>query len=178
MLHQVADQQGISYNKLCTAVQMCLIHPVPKQAEPVNGFGKIVGTHGKVVEWPEFTEQAQYPEHPGACKTCGNTYLASRTDVYKDKRPFIYCDCCGAMADSKTWYLTHGPAPKQAEPSRPDILEKLTYHSLERDDMTLDDCLTFLRTGGWHEVHGRTEREMVLQLTELLAAAPTPPEAK
>lgn len=45
---------------------------------------------------------------PGACKTCGNEYLASRTDVYKDKRPFIYCDCCGAMADSKTWYLTHG----------------------------------------------------------------------
>jgi hypothetical protein len=45
---------------------------------------------------------------PGACKTCGNEYLASRTDVHKDKRPFIYCDCCGAMADSKTWYLTHG----------------------------------------------------------------------
>jgi hypothetical protein len=60
--------------------------------------------------------QAQEPDHPGACKTCGNTYLASRTDVHKDKRPFIYCDCCGAMADSKTWYLTHGPAPKQAEP--------------------------------------------------------------
>jgi hypothetical protein len=45
---------------------------------------------------------------PGACKTCGNEYLSSRTDVHKDKRPFIYCDCCGAMADSKTWYLTHG----------------------------------------------------------------------
>ena len=49
---------------------------------------------------------------PGACKTCGNEYLASRTDVYKDKRPFIYCDCCGAMADSKTWYLTHGIGDK------------------------------------------------------------------
>jgi hypothetical protein len=45
---------------------------------------------------------------PGACKSCGNEYLASRTDVYKDKRPFIYCDCCGAIADRKTWYLTHG----------------------------------------------------------------------
>lgn len=56
-------------------------------------------------------EQAAQPVRgpsPGACKTCGNEYLASRTDVYKDKRPFIYCDCCGAMADSKTWYLTHG----------------------------------------------------------------------
>jgi hypothetical protein len=62
--------------------------------------------------------QAQEPDHPGACKTCGNTYLASRTDVHKDKRPFIYCDCCGAMADSKTWYLTHGPAPNQAEPEQ------------------------------------------------------------
>jgi len=55
--------------------------------------------------------QAAQPEQkPGSCKTCGNEYLASRTDVYKEKRPFIYCDCCGAMADSKTWYLTHGTA--------------------------------------------------------------------
>lgn len=45
---------------------------------------------------------------PGACKVCGNEYLASRTDIYKDKRPFIYCDCCGSMADRKTWYLTRG----------------------------------------------------------------------
>ena len=60
-------------------------------------------------------EQAAQPVRepsPGACKTCGNEYLASRTDVYKDKRPFIYCDCCGAMADSKTWYLTHGIGDK------------------------------------------------------------------
>jgi hypothetical protein len=31
----------------------------PKQAEPVTGFGKIVGTHGKVVEWPVLPEQAE-----------------------------------------------------------------------------------------------------------------------
>lgn len=74
-------------------------------------------------------------------------------------------------------YAAH-PAPKQAEPCRPDILEKLTYHRLERDDMTLDECLTYLQTGGWHKVRGRADYEMVLQLTELLAAAPTPPEAK
>jgi Protein of unknown function (DUF551) len=65
----------------------------------------------------KHAQQAQEPDYPGACKTCGNTYLASRTDVHKDKRPFIYCDCCGAMADSKTWYLTHGTAPKQAVPA-------------------------------------------------------------
>lgn len=37
------------------------------------------------------------------CPHCDNPYLAIRTDVYKDKREFIYCDCCGAMADRKTW---------------------------------------------------------------------------
>lgn len=57
----------------------------------------------------------------GACKTCGNEYLASRTDIYKDKRPFIYCDHCGAMADSKTWYLTHGVAQPQAAQPAQDI---------------------------------------------------------
>lgn len=34
---------------------------------------------------------------------CGNDYLAIRTDIYKDKREFIYCDVCGALADRKTW---------------------------------------------------------------------------
>lgn len=34
---------------------------------------------------------------------CGNDYLAIRTDIYKDKREFVYCDVCGALADRKTW---------------------------------------------------------------------------
>jgi hypothetical protein len=71
-----------------------------------------------------------------------------------------------------------GGAAQQApvqEPVRPDILEKLSYHLLERDDMTLDDCLTYLQTGGWHKVRGRTERSMVLQLTDLMASAPAQP---
>jgi len=34
VLYQFAEQQGISYNKLCTAVQMCLIHPAPKLIHP------------------------------------------------------------------------------------------------------------------------------------------------
>ena len=34
---------------------------------------------------------------------CGNAYLAIRTDLYKDGREFVYCDCCGALADHKTW---------------------------------------------------------------------------
>lgn len=61
------------------------------------------------------------------------------------------------------------------EPVRPDVLEKLSYHCLERDDLTLDDCLTYLQTNGWHKVRGRTERSMLLQLTALMAASPPPP---
>lgn len=34
---------------------------------------------------------------------CGNTYLSIRTDIYKGKREFIYCDCCGAMATRTLW---------------------------------------------------------------------------
>lgn len=74
------------------------------------------------------------------------------------------CPCAAAPA----------PQAQQGEPSRPDIIEKLSYHRRERNDMTLDNCLTYLQTGGWHKVHGRTERNMVLQLTDLLAAAPAP----
>ena len=56
-----------------------------------------------------------------------------------------------------------------AEPSvRPDILERLTYHARERNDLSLDDCLNYLARG-WYEVPGRTEREMVLQILSLLA---------
>lgn len=63
---------------------------------------------------------------------------------------------------------------QKAEPCRPDILERLTYHSLERDDLTLDDCLSYLAKG-WYEVHGRTERQLVMQILALLAAAPEQP---
>jgi len=44
-------------------------------------------------------------EQVTACPVCENEYLALRTDVYKDARPFVYCDCCGAMADKRTWLL-------------------------------------------------------------------------
>lgn len=67
--------------------------------------------------------------------------------------------------------LSQSAQPAQ-DPARPDIIEKLSYHKFERDDLTLDDCLTYLRTNGWHEVHGRNERQMILQMTELLAQQP------
>lgn len=58
-----------------------------------------------------------------------------------------------------------------AEPCRPDIEEKLTYHALERDDLKLDEALEALATG-WKKVPGRTERQLLLQLVALLAAQP------
>lgn len=56
----------------------------------------------------------------------------------------------------------------ESEPVRPDILEKLTYHQFERDDLSLDDCLDYLASG-WTTVHGRTDRQMVMQILALLA---------
>lgn len=50
-------------------------------------------------------------------------------------------------------------------------IELLTNHRHERDDMTLDEVLSYL-TSGWEKVHGRTERHLVLQLCALLAAEP------
>lgn len=62
--------------------------------------------------------------------------------------------------------------PAEPEASRPDILERLTYHALERDDLSLDDCLAYLASG-WKRVRGRTERQLVMQILALLAAAPS-----
>lgn len=68
----------------------------------------------------------------------------------------------------------HEQARVVGEPvARPDILEKLTYHALERDDLTLDECLDFLAQE-WRKVHGRTDRQMVMQILSLLAAVAAP----
>jgi hypothetical protein len=73
------------------------------------------------------------------------------------------------------WQAARATPPAPApEPARPDILEKLTYHALERDDLTLDDALEYLARG-WTKIHGRTERQLILQLTALLAGAPPAP---
>jgi hypothetical protein len=103
---------------LCDAA----ITAIKQAQEPVTGFGKIVGTHGKVVEWPEFTEQAQEPvqsEHErikaflhkhkanalpdGACKTCeGEGEIGGQFSGGIQECP----DCNGSGR----------AAPKQAEP--------------------------------------------------------------
>jgi len=66
------------------------------------------------------------------------------------------------------------PAAEADDASRPDIVERLTYHAHERDDMTLDDVLDYLASG-WKKVHGRTERQLILQLCALLATRPAAP---
>ncbi len=64
------------------------------------------------------------------------------------------------------------PEPAAADNCRrPDLLEKLAYHEGARQDMSLEDCLIFL-ANGWTETPGRTYTQLVLQITELLAAAP------
>lgn len=57
------------------------------------------------------------------------------------------------------------------EVCRPDIIERLSYHAHERDDLTLDECLDVVATG-WSKVHGRSERQMVMQIMALLAGQP------
>lgn len=58
------------------------------------------------------------------------------------------------------------------EPVAPAILEALSYHGRERDDLTLEEAISVIRTG-WRTVSGRTERAMVLQIAALLSAQPT-----
>ncbi len=65
----------------------------------------------------------------------------------------------------------------KGEPARPDILERLSYHTLERDDLTLDECLAYLAKG-WAKVHGRTERQMVMQILALLAGQSASPPSR
>lgn len=48
--------------------------------------------------------------------SCGNSYLAIRTDIYKDKREFIYCDCCSAMATRDLWCAALAAQPVAQAP--------------------------------------------------------------
>jgi len=47
--------------------------------------------------------QTQQPSLIHDCPECGNGYLAIRTDIHKDKREFVYCDICGALASRNLW---------------------------------------------------------------------------
>ena len=53
----------------------------------------------------------------------------------------------------------------------PDILEALSHLARERDDLTLEEAVTVLRSQ-WRTARGRSERALVLQIAVLLAGAP------
>lgn len=91
-------------------------------------------------------------------------------------RKVSWCPRCDTLAYTGREPPSGAPtAPAaKAEQHRPDVLERLTYHALERDDLTLEECLSFL-ADGWRKVHGRTERQMVMQILALLAGAPAQP---
>lgn len=73
------------------------------------------------------------------------------------------------------------PIPAQQSPAVavPDdnpnewVIEKLSYHKFERNDLNIDGCLNYLESE-WKEIQGRTTRQLVMQILELLAAAPSP----
>lgn len=49
------------------------------------------------------------------CPECQNEYLAIRTDIYEDKREFVYCDCCGCIAVRSVWNAIRRTAAPVAE---------------------------------------------------------------
>lgn len=61
------------------------------------------------------------------CPICENSYISIRTDIYKDKRQFVYCDVCGAMADIKLWELMSELVYKN---------EELVYNPISNTVMT------------------------------------------
>ena len=56
-------------------------------------------------------EQEMNQRELNLCPICTNQYLAIRTDIYKDKREFVYCDCCGAMATKPMWQAAQAQQP-------------------------------------------------------------------
>ena len=59
----------------------------------------------RCVEFEPSAPEPAAPPSKGALPNCacGNQYLAIRTDIYKDGREFVYCDCCGALATRVMW---------------------------------------------------------------------------
>ena len=106
-----ALEHGIKWLNICDKPRECIpLHEALSAAKAVSDEPKV-----KLIPTAEELGTPVQPQAQGeaSCGTCGNTYLAVRTDVYKDKREFMYCDCCGAMADRKTWNRAH---PQASEP--------------------------------------------------------------
>ncbi|WP_234197099.1 hypothetical protein [Pseudacidovorax sp. NFM-22] len=110
----------------------------------------------------------------GVAAWFGVTKVEPEQDILRDRMRAAVTAVIGHAALAPQTAATTVPATP--EPCRPDILERLTYHQLERDDLTIDECVSYLNEHGWNDVRGRAEREMVMQILALLAAAPAPLE--
>lgn len=62
-------------------------------------------------------------------------------------------------------------ATTSTEPAAPAILEAISWHAGERDDLTLEDAVEALRHG-YKKVRQRDDRAMLLQLIDLMASGP------
>lgn len=79
-----------------------------------------------------------------------------------------------ALMDEFETLLAGRKATNQPECARPDLIEKLTYHAHERDDMSIDDLLEALSPARYQKVRQRSHRQLELQLLALMAGAPEP----
>ncbi len=179
-----------AYNKANQAITA-----IKQAQEPVTGFGKIVGTHGNVVEWPEFAEQAQepvgYTDNTGmafAVKWSGVlppniTLYAASTQAEKVQEPVAWVwnpakesweqvRAYGHWQQGAIYAFGPNPAaPKQAEPEG---------YKLVPVEPTQEMC----DAARWSEYGEETSRQYEVSddfiksvWDSLLAAAPTPPEA-
>lgn len=72
--------------------------------------------------------------------------------------------------------LSAAPAAP-GEPCAPHILEALSYHGRERDDLTLEEAVEAFRHG-YKKVRQREDRAMLAQIIDLLASAPAAPQGE
>lgn len=89
------------------------------------------------------------------------------------------CDYHSTLVELAEELLAAAPAAQ--EPAAPAILEAISWHSGERDDLTLEETVEALRHG-YKKVRQRDDRAMLLQLIHLMASAPAaqpiPPESE
>jgi hypothetical protein len=99
--------------------------------------------------------------------------MVERAPFYKPLHDFLSKhEAWDLLADLKRTEVPAAPeAPQAVEPTAPHILEAISWHANERDDLTLEDAVSALRFG-WTKVRGRTERAMLIQLVDLMASAP------
>lgn len=168
----LADAQVIALEAL---TQRPAAQGVEREADDCD----VTGQHGPLPEtgWDEAPPEAFRKPSPTAGMNLGQRikHVGGRENA----AGYIEFGSVAAVRALVRQYLRDLPTQPAAqatpEPVRPDIIERLTYHQLERDDLSLDDCLAYLASG-WKKVHGRTERQMVMQLLALLAGQPATPE--